>query len=196
VKLVTRILALSICAAAMLYALPAHANSVNLSTSWNAAYVYSFPAGSNYSQYYGTGIGLIETEGYDQYGLVLIEALGGATTGHITSFAYIYTDIAGFNGTLSGGKFNSLTDTLTGSFVGSEFLNGTWVPFSGHLTETLNLNGYAGSWNNGYGWTYNYTSGSLTSASMTAVPEPGSLMLMGTGLVGMTGVIRRKLVSR
>jgi hypothetical protein len=169
----------------------AHADTVNLSTQpWSYSGVYSFPAGSNYAPYYGKG--LVYGETYNSNGWNVFEAWGGTTVGNITHFTNIYASIPDFSGTFSNATFNSHTDVLFALFVGSEFVNGKWSPFSGHITETLNLNG--GRYTNGAPWSYTYQGGTVTSASISSVPEPGSLMLMGTGLVGIAGAIRRKLV--
>ena len=176
----------------LLLSLSAFADTVNLSTQpWSYATSLTFPANSNYAPYYGTGIGIVETETYSN-GWNYFEAWGGTTVGNLTHFTNTWSSMADFNGTFSNATFNSTTDVLSAMFSGSEFNGTAWVPFNGHLTETINLNGYTGSYNYS-GWSYNYTGGSVTSASMSTVPEPGSLMMMGTGLIGMGGVIRRKL---
>ena len=36
----------------------------------------------------------------------------------------------------------------------------------------------------------------LTNFTLTEVPEPGSMMLMGSGLIGLAGMVRRKLLAR
>jgi hypothetical protein len=38
-------------------------------------------------------------------------------------------------------------------------------------------------------------SGEPVSVSLSQMPEPGTLMLMGSGLVGLAGLLRRKLLS-
>jgi hypothetical protein len=72
--------------------------------------------------------------------------------------------------------FNGSTSNptlLTGSF----FYGGLSFGFNGSLGDIVNTNG------------------TITATSPTAVPEPGSLTLLGTGIVVITGAIRRKLLS-
>ena len=64
---------------------------------------------------------------------------------------------------------------LTGSF----FYGGLSFGFNGSLGDIVNTNG-----------TIDATS------PVTSVPEPGSLTLLGTGIVALAGAVRRKLVSR
>jgi hypothetical protein len=68
-------------------------------------------------------------------------------------------------------------------------ISGTWyngTTISGVSTQTV-FNSGAGIFDGGIG---TVTSG---DTSFVTTPEPGSLMLMGTGLVGLGGALRRKL---
>jgi len=146
------------------------------------AYSYGFPVGSPYAPYYGTGLGLLETGTWSTgAGGTWLEAIYGTTKGNITSFAYSYFDsslLGSFN--LSNAKFNSKTDTLTASFVSA---GKTW-----HLTEVYGTAYY--NYNEG---TYSFTDSNLKSAKMTTVPEPNTLVLLGTGVVSLAGAVRKKL---
>jgi len=46
---------------------------------------------------------------------------------------------------------------------------------------------------NGYGGPFNITSGSLNPALLAVAPEPSSLLLLGTGILSLAGVMRRRL---
>ncbi|MGA8619001.1 MAG: PEP-CTERM sorting domain-containing protein [Candidatus Sulfotelmatobacter sp.] len=169
-------------------ALPAYADSVNLVPPGSSSYseVYTFPAGSYYAPYYGTGVGLIETETDTGSGYNWFESWDGTTKGAITKFAYDYAEFDGSEYSGSNWTFNSKTDVFSGSFSGPG--GKTW-----YFTETLGTPGAYGSYNEG---SYSFQESNLLSGSMTTTPEPGTLALLGTGLFGMAGVLRRKLVRR
>jgi PEP-CTERM motif len=160
-----------------------HADTINLLGGSNSsyAYSYSFPVGSPYA-YLGTGLGLLETGTWSTGASeTWLDAIYGTTKGNITSFAYSYFDsslLGNFN--LSNAKFNSKTDSFTGSFVSA---GKTW-----HLTEVYGPAYY--NYNAGY---YSYTYGNLKSAQMTTVPEPNTLLLLGTGVVSLAGAVRKRL---
>lgn len=81
--------------------------------------------------------------------------------------------------TLANGTHNyTLSGSLTGTFIGGATVNGATIQL------TINT---------GKGFFNGSTLISSGDTNIAAVPEPGSLTLLGTGLVGLAGVLRRKL---
>jgi hypothetical protein len=162
-----------------------------------------------------TGSELIDVNGFNGMGLIQ-GGLGGLTF----STGSLSTGSLQMGGTFNGGGAFSITSTdvssglpqgslFTGSFTGPV----TWTMLTlANGTHNYTLTGsVTGTWYNGttvsgatVQLTINTGKGFFNGSTMissgdtnivTTVPEPGTLGLIGTGLIGMAGVLHRKLKS-
>lgn len=113
--------------------------------------------------------------------------------------------------TITGNGSNpALTGVLfSGSFVNGASWSGGIDPANPNADVIYTLTGYVQGFTGDNSWTdgtltFNldlgpnhlypgYAWGGTSGTALLAVPEPGSLSLMGTGLLGLLGAIRRKM---
>ena len=93
------------------------------------------------------------------------------------------------NGVIFSGTFSSATWTKVDLMNGTHnyILSGALVNASGQVGATSQL-----TINTGKGF-FNGSTGLASGDTSLSVPEPGTLGLFGTGLIGLAGAIRRKL---
>jgi hypothetical protein len=87
----------------------------------------------------------------------------------------------------SGNTFTSVP--FYSALVAGPVIGSIWVtPANSYQTVTVNLDAAGIAWLDAHAG-----GGAVLGADFRETPEPGTLMLLGTGLLGALGVIRRKL---
>jgi len=143
---------------------------------------------------FATPSGTVSDETGDFVGIVPLTTITAINVGVLT---YLSPDVLWFTTSTGGATF-----TITGPVDVTE-IDGVNLQISG--TGILTLAGYAPTLatfnsdstdSSGHFGEFSSTYGiDITSEAVPPVPEPGTLSLFGTGLLGLAGMLRRKLTK-
>jgi hypothetical protein len=126
--------------------------------------------------------------------LIAVNGLGGMgiITGDLGTVAFSTAGLTSGNlqmgATFDAGGSFMITGNGTHNYTLTGSLTGTWYTGATVDGATVQL-----TINTGKGFFNGSTLISSGDTNIAAVPEPGSLTLVGAGLVGLAGVLRRKL---
>jgi len=110
----------------------------------------------------------------------------GNTLGSLGTVTVTTGVLVGSNGsfTFTGGTITIVNSSSVTLFSGT-FTSGTVMVVNGFT----NVNYFVGELAGGF----QITKGGVVSGDTIVTPEPGTLGLLGTGLVGLAGIVRRKI---
>ena len=112
----------------------------------------------------------------------------GATLGNLGTVTVTTGVLVGSGGsfTFTGGTITIVDNSNpTNTLFTGTFTSGTVTVVNGFTNVNYFVGGLAGG--------FQITTGGVVSGDTIVTPEPGTLGLLGTGLIGLAGIVRRKM---